>query len=320
MFYLTAYSSFSIVLLNTEERKLNGSGTESEEKEIPAKRRELRRVKCQGERRRVLEKRRGLRLNLDLIRKGGLTLVGRGNSVDVWTQPWIPWLDYGDFMDLLNHVKPSDLETTIHIFWDCPCARALWFNNPFPICFGEGSGNSVKGRLERILSTLPRDLTDRFLSYTGCLFEGIWKARNEYLFKGGLVNIEVVRSSILRRYSEYLVFVNAEVEIGHSVPSDVPRRLTGQKGYKSFASASHAKVLIKALNERKCPPMWTLKPLAMEVLNLCKMFNDCKFYFISRKDNVDCDALARWARGNSHCNGYINREGSPIVIPNYLLQ
>ncbi|KAF4358335.1 hypothetical protein F8388_014605 [Cannabis sativa] len=242
-----------------------------------------------------------------------------------------------------------EVESAVHVFWYCHCARALWFSSPFPICVEVGGGNSVKERLDWMLARLLREQSDSFLSFAGCM--------NEYLFKGGLVDITQVRNSILRRYSESLALMEANATIGRRTPTGLAGRticnstdvfcvsdaywkegtaglavgmldrrnnktmassaaeaellaiqwamqLAGQRGFIAFANASDAKVLIDALKEKICPPMWILKPLALEVLNRQYGF----------------DALAKWAREKSHCNGYFNREGSPIVIPNYLQQ
>ncbi|KAF4347137.1 hypothetical protein G4B88_026984 [Cannabis sativa] len=402
---------------------------------------------------------RGILNTRDIICKGSMTLVGKGDSVDIWKQPWIPWLSYEDFTDLMNRVQPRfpfistladvsnpdgswnmDLvqdmfgemlgtrignitrlpfrtndtivwkeasdgrftvkrgyeanlgdspcddgklwkkvwgkeihfrhsvmiwrvimgciptgdrlsfitekncplcdgacESAFHIFWECHCARALWFSSPFPICCENGSAISVKEWLVWALERIPMELNDQFLWFTGCLFEGIWKARNDLLFKGKLVDIATVRESILRRYNEYLLLATTKeiTEIkrvairpavrngsGWDNATDVfcmtdaswkdgragiavgllDRRLgktfwfakflqsfspaeaellaikwamelAAEREFQSFAGASDAKVLIEALVARQCPPLWKLKPLALEVLNLKRLGN-----------------------------------------------
>ncbi|KAF4388487.1 hypothetical protein F8388_012464 [Cannabis sativa] len=252
---------------------------------------------------------KGILHTRDVIRKGCMTLVGRGDSVDIWKQPWIPWLEYMEFIELLNQVRPrfpnfktvedltnengswniellkemfgeslgqrigeikrlppdqkdtlvwkdaadgtftvkrgyfamlqvimgcvptrdklgfvgdqscpicdDSLETAFHLFWECPCARALWFSGPFPMCFGEGNGDSPKGRLSWILSSMPPDLVTQIITFIGCLFEGIWNARNEFLIKGKSVDIEGVRCFILKRYTESLLTANEDCDWVH---------------------------------------------------------------------------------------------------------
>uniref|UniRef100_A0A803QPG7 Reverse transcriptase domain-containing protein n=1 Tax=Cannabis sativa TaxID=3483 RepID=A0A803QPG7_CANSA len=398
---------------------------------------------------------RGILNTRDIICNGSITLVGKGDSVDIWKQPWIPWLSYEEFTDLMNRVQPrfpsissladmsnpdgswnmellkdmfgdmlgtrigniarlpfgtndtivwkeagdgrftvkrgyeatlgdSSIEDAIHIFWECHCARALWFSSPFPICCEVGSAISVKEWLGWALERIPNELNDQFLCFTGCLIEGIWKARNEFLFKGKLVDIATVRESILRRYNEYRLLATtkeitetkrvtvrpavrngsgwgnstdvfcmtdaswkdgrAGIAVGlldrrqgktfwfakflqSSSPAEEEllaikwaMELAAGRGFQSFAGASDAKVLIDALEARQCPPLWKLKPLALEVLNLCNSFNLCNFFYVKRIDNSACDAVARWARNNVDCNGCLCREGSPFVIPNYIFQ
>uniref|UniRef100_A0A803QD31 Reverse transcriptase domain-containing protein n=1 Tax=Cannabis sativa TaxID=3483 RepID=A0A803QD31_CANSA len=75
--------------------------------------------------------------------------------------------------DKLCPVCEANLETTVHIFWECHCARALWFSGPLVA-----------------------------MGFAGCLFDGVWKARNELLYKSKVINIDEVWNSILRKYSE----------------------------------------------------------------------------------------------------------------------
>uniref|UniRef100_A0A803PHZ0 Reverse transcriptase domain-containing protein n=1 Tax=Cannabis sativa TaxID=3483 RepID=A0A803PHZ0_CANSA len=249
---------------------------------------------------------KGILGSADIIRKGAMTLVGRGDTIDIWKQPWIPWLDYCDFLNLMNQVRPrfpnlrsiADItldngnwnmtllkemfgdsvgdrigriarlpldnrdvvvwkeandgmftvkrgfeasqgngqrvesklwkkiwsssvhfrhsimlwrvildclptrerlvflqdktwsmcgeatKSNTHIFWDCPCARALWFSSPFSILGGIDLIGQF--RHDRVVTDVKPESehSASFLSFVGCLFKGIWKARNELLFKG----------------------------------------------------------------------------------------------------------------------------------------
>uniref|UniRef100_A0A803PI13 Reverse transcriptase zinc-binding domain-containing protein n=1 Tax=Cannabis sativa TaxID=3483 RepID=A0A803PI13_CANSA len=289
---------------------------------------------------------KGILGSADIIRKGAMTLVGRGDTIDIWKQPWIPWLDYCDFLNLMNQVRPrfpnlrsiADItldngnwnmtllkemfgdsvgdrigriarlpldnrdvvvwkeandgmftvkrgfeasqgngqrvesklwkkiwsssvhfrhsimlwrvildclptrerlvflqdktwsmcgeatKSNTHIFWDCPCARALWFSSPFSIRGGIGFDWSIQDRLEWLLDRNPSEHSASFLSFVGCLFKGIWKARNELLFKGGVVNIQQIRNSIMRRYSESFLSMEADAALDATTPGVVSRQ------------------------------------------------------------------------------------------------
>uniref|UniRef100_A0A803QN16 RNase H type-1 domain-containing protein n=1 Tax=Cannabis sativa TaxID=3483 RepID=A0A803QN16_CANSA len=311
---------------------------------------------------------KGVLKSRDTLCQNGMSIVGRGDSIDIWRQPWIPWLEYNDFLaiskqarrrfphlksvvdisnedgtwnsDILSQVFGESLggriksiarlpnsevdilvwkggADALHIFWECHCARALWFGSPFSWAMGSvpGSANTVKGRIEWMLSSLPSDLTSHYLKFTGCLFDEVWKARNEVLFKSKLIIITEIRCSIMRRFSEAIVEVEADGQVckiqdtrraGGKIDaatevlcvSDASwkdgeaglavgllhirenrvlwfvrkdkaesaaeaemmailwgMQLAAAKEFKSIAIASDAMVLIKALHEKRCPPL-----------------------------------------------------------------
>ncbi|KAF4390574.1 hypothetical protein F8388_006071 [Cannabis sativa] len=281
----------------------------------------------------------------EVICNEGMTMVGSGDSVDIWNQPWIPWLNFDEFRCLMDRVKPrfpgvntiadislqngkwntdlikdmfgdelgeriakinrlpvahtdmlvwkeatdgkfsvkkayeatqesvpdgdiklwkkvwnsklhyrhsfiiwraisgclptrdrlgfvrdkscllcgEEVETAVHVLWDCNCARALWFCSPFAINGAVGGGDSVKGRVNWLLDRIPNDQTNELLSFMGCLFQGLWKNRNCNLVKGCLPNILQLRESIQRRYLEALDMLRRE-EVGVRLIPSVKNR------------------------------------------------------------------------------------------------
>ncbi|KAF4401951.1 hypothetical protein G4B88_017463 [Cannabis sativa] len=109
-------------------------------------------------------------------------------------------------------------ETALHIFWECHCARAIWFSSPFA-CFGRNTMTmtTVKDMLQGMLTCLPNELKGNFLNFLGSLIEGVWRARNELIFKGKRINIEAVRCAILRKYNDCLMVGEADSTIGMSI-------------------------------------------------------------------------------------------------------
>ncbi|KAF4347561.1 hypothetical protein G4B88_009756 [Cannabis sativa] len=195
-----------------------------------------------------------------LLKKVWSKNVHYRHSVMIWraVMGCVPTRDRLEFVgDKSCRLCDGAIESALHIFWECHCARALWFSSPFPISYGTGNG--------------------------------IWKARNECLFRGGLVGIALIRSSIMRRYYEYLMLEDADDIAQRKNVLRSPAAADGrvlcnstdvfcmtdaswkeaeaeimaikwalelaeQKGFQSFAGASDAKVLINALNVRQCPP------------------------------------------------------------------
>uniref|UniRef100_A0A803P7F3 Reverse transcriptase zinc-binding domain-containing protein n=1 Tax=Cannabis sativa TaxID=3483 RepID=A0A803P7F3_CANSA len=48
---------------------------------------------------------KGILYAREILRKGSITLVGSGPNVDIWKQPWIPWLNYAEFLSLMREVR-----------------------------------------------------------------------------------------------------------------------------------------------------------------------------------------------------------------------
>uniref|UniRef100_A0A803P5A3 RNase H type-1 domain-containing protein n=1 Tax=Cannabis sativa TaxID=3483 RepID=A0A803P5A3_CANSA len=42
----------------------------------------------------------------NIILKGSLALPAGGESIDIWSQPWIPWLEFMDFKNLMDSFRP----------------------------------------------------------------------------------------------------------------------------------------------------------------------------------------------------------------------
>ncbi|KAF4365036.1 hypothetical protein F8388_001784 [Cannabis sativa] len=48
---------------------------------------------------------KGILHSRSILRNGSLSLAGRGDFIDIWEQPWIPWLEYEEFMALMRNVR-----------------------------------------------------------------------------------------------------------------------------------------------------------------------------------------------------------------------
>uniref|UniRef100_A0A803P2Z9 Uncharacterized protein n=1 Tax=Cannabis sativa TaxID=3483 RepID=A0A803P2Z9_CANSA len=183
---------------------------------------------------------KGILESRGIIQLGGLAILGRGDSIDIWNQPWIPWLNYNEFYDLLQRIKSSNphlktvadlsvqdncwnldllqqlfgrdlgarigliprLPTSVEdtMVWKKSTDRAFTVKRAHQIDVRED--DIFKDIILGLVSCIPTDLKCKFLEFTGCLFDGIWSAGNESLFKGKAVDIHNTRSNILRRFQE----------------------------------------------------------------------------------------------------------------------
>ncbi|KAF4354875.1 hypothetical protein G4B88_010154 [Cannabis sativa] len=319
-----------------------------------------------------------------------MVLASSGKTIDIWKQPWIPWLSYVEFQNLMEsirhrayleslnlnageksliwkliwnprihfriyillwwtlscclptrdklcfltdqscHLCGAEKESTLHLFWDCPFARILWFSGPFAI----GSSLDQASELSKILLHLADSLPS-----------------NDLFFKGCIVNALNTRTNLLLRFSE---FVNAStdatkqydgkarlgigcfdctlsswsqfskpVRANSAMEGDIHAILralqicTSLKS-KSIAIASDAQIVVNAFSKKLFPPCWEAKALVEDIRMLSSHFNVCNFAFIKREDNLATNNAAKMARINGPCNALDNRERSPIVIPSYL--
>ncbi|XP_060959119.1 uncharacterized protein LOC133030399 [Cannabis sativa] len=286
------------------------------------------------------------------VKRGYEASQAHGPSIDskLWKKVWSPRLHFRHSMMLWRVISDclptkerlvfvrdkicsmcgEETESDTHLFWDCHCAWALWFGSPFSSRGGVGNGNSIKERLVRLLESIPRQHTASFLSFVRCLFEGIWKARNELLFKGGVVDILQIRDSIMRRHSKALRAMKEDSDIGVTTPTGViGKTVCNTADIFSVSDASwkedKAGLAVGLLDRQNNKTEWFTKQVSASSTAEAKLLAiQWAMQLVRekgfRRDNLACDALAKWARENSQCNGYILREGSPIVIPNFLLQ
>uniref|UniRef100_A0A803P3L4 Reverse transcriptase domain-containing protein n=1 Tax=Cannabis sativa TaxID=3483 RepID=A0A803P3L4_CANSA len=384
----------------------------------------------------------GILNSKNILRMGSHTLVGKGDTIDIWEQPLIPWLDYEDFKALMNNIRlhhplltsVADLinydgewnyNLVLQIFgndlgkkicsirrlpdnhqdtlvwkpstdgcfsvkaahniiakshgqsWNPTLWRSVWKKDihprhsimvwrvvmgclptkdklPFvsdkncPLC--DSCSECITHLfwdcpVSATIHCIPPDLKSNFFTFLGCLFESVWKARNESIFRGQIPKIDHIRRSFLCRYEEAIT--DGQAGIGVILLDQASNnwkwfakftyaasaaeakmlailwalQLGEERHFDSIAIMSDALLLVNALQKRQCPPLWEVKPLALSVIKLSFKFNVCLFHYIPRLENSTADFIAKKARTDvGYSVGHCIREGSPIVMSNFLLQ
>uniref|UniRef100_A0A803Q2A2 RNase H type-1 domain-containing protein n=1 Tax=Cannabis sativa TaxID=3483 RepID=A0A803Q2A2_CANSA len=153
-----------------------------------------------------------------------------------------------------------------------------------------------------------RELTAQFFIFLGYLFESVWKARNEAIFKDSWKWYAKSEKTASAPEAELMAIYWA-------------LQLDKELGHDSIVVLSDAQIMVKALEDKRFPPVWETRPLAFSVLNTCNSFSFCHFCYIPRLDNSTADFIAKKARtDDGYSVGHCIREGSPVVMPNFLLQ
>ncbi|KAF4391049.1 hypothetical protein F8388_024881 [Cannabis sativa] len=93
----------------------------------------------------------------------------------------------------------EEVETDIHLYHDCPFARCLWFPSPWGIFSSSLSNLSF----ENLFLWLSNAKNDSVLLYVACIFEQIWKCRNNLLFLGAFPDLQSSIRTIKHRASEF---------------------------------------------------------------------------------------------------------------------
>ncbi|KAM6578537.1 hypothetical protein CsatB_030374 [Cannabis sativa] len=78
------------------------------------------------------------------IAHGSCTIITSGEDIDIWWQPWIPWLGYDEFRDLMENIRSK-----------APCLRCVadlmyrrnrnWNIGYLRFLFGEDLGDRIAG-------------------------------------------------------------------------------------------------------------------------------------------------------------------------------
>ncbi|KAF4377128.1 hypothetical protein F8388_017532 [Cannabis sativa] len=150
----------------------------------------------------------------DFIRKESCWIVGNGSLIDLWSAPWIPWLDWDSYCPAFNPrcqvLKVSILSELLDDSgnFDLDVA-ARWFN-PTLIC--------------RLREVIPLD-RELFIQVAVSLCNTLWNARNSCFHEGTVVSPEVILCKTLSDVQEWRVARSKlpPVVVGSTPNSIVPR-------------------------------------------------------------------------------------------------
>uniref|UniRef100_A0A803NZ18 Reverse transcriptase domain-containing protein n=2 Tax=Cannabis sativa TaxID=3483 RepID=A0A803NZ18_CANSA len=93
----------------------------------------------------------------------------------------------------------SSEETTLHLFFKCQVVRSLWFRSGWGLRSDRLNWNSLKDCGDWWCSLTE----DNLIVFAACVWDSLWKWRNEVIHKGRTCNVEEIYGDCMRRYSEF---------------------------------------------------------------------------------------------------------------------
>ncbi|XP_075640398.1 uncharacterized protein LOC142612167 [Castanea sativa] len=168
-------------------------------------------------------------------------------------------LRYDANADTSCHLCNTGQESTIHLFINCPLARALWFNSQWGIRidnWGIRIDNvelSTPAQFNHFLLNPPfQETREDLLLFGALLCDLIWRLRNEALFEGRVASYEDLRVKIIRLFAKHRKARPSPQIRGSRVPAKQlkPRNGSLKINVDAAAGAHHSVVAVIARDWR----------------------------------------------------------------------
>uniref|UniRef100_A0A803PQY2 Reverse transcriptase zinc-binding domain-containing protein n=1 Tax=Cannabis sativa TaxID=3483 RepID=A0A803PQY2_CANSA len=105
----------------------------------------------------------------------------------------------------------AKVESSFHLFWECPLEKALRFSGPFLVVPHDLSDLDLINIVLKLHEGLSQDESWKLFTFIGCLFTSIWETRNSLLFRNIKPDILQLRKMIMLRYQMF-VSIRATVD------------------------------------------------------------------------------------------------------------
>ena len=104
---------------------------------------------------------------------------------------------FNPLLDPLYSLCSVGMESAIHLFWDCPLARSLWFGSSLGIKTDIMPITSIVELLDMLLAPLVAfrldcDVKERWTLDRALILDQIWRLRNGAIFEGKVKDMDKV--------------------------------------------------------------------------------------------------------------------------------
>uniref|UniRef100_A0A803NVI6 Autophagy-related protein n=1 Tax=Cannabis sativa TaxID=3483 RepID=A0A803NVI6_CANSA len=130
-------------------------------------------------------------------------------------------------------------ESTVHLFWKCSFAKAIWFGSRLALKIDGIPIDNVSNTLVYLINNFDSFERKELLSYCGCILEEIWQQRNSFCFQSHKVDTKAALCKIERKAME--------LRISSSLVQD--DSVNGNKDQSDIRSDKQHRAIIPRLNE-----------------------------------------------------------------------
>ncbi|KAM6546226.1 hypothetical protein CsatB_026962 [Cannabis sativa] len=114
-------------------------------------------------------------------------------------------------------------ENCLHLFKNCGFAKMLWFSGKIPLLVDKIPGENVIQFTENMVTSLENSNYDRkeILTYMGCVWEQIWRSRNDLCRRGIRANLDMMKRNIEMAFQSYSTYSGKDALV--DIFSDPPK-------------------------------------------------------------------------------------------------
>ena len=161
-------------------------------------------------------------------------------------------LRYDASADTICHLCNTGQESTIHLFINCPLARALWFSSQWGIRIDNCKLSTPAHFIHFLLNPPFQETREDLLLFGALLCDLIWRLRNEALFEGRVASYEDLRAQIVRLFAEHCKVRSSPQIRGNSVQAKWLKRGNGsfKLNVDAAVGAHHSTVAVIARDWR----------------------------------------------------------------------
>uniref|UniRef100_A0A803NLL5 RNase H type-1 domain-containing protein n=1 Tax=Cannabis sativa TaxID=3483 RepID=A0A803NLL5_CANSA len=240
-------------------------------------------------------------LQKNIVAKGSCSLMSSGRSVDLWNQPWIPWMQFGEFRELMSNLHSQFPSFSKKWSLVSTSLRSVPWSEQFGSLFLYPAIRSrLKGKIEDskdILFRVQKKHCEFSLTHqeTHSLVQINWKDLlpsnldfpRVYMITDASwdSNISGLAVLLINRINAKWEVKSCKKDAFSAMEAETKAILMAllwakEEGIEDITIFSDAQLVVNAFNSSLCPPDWRFKDVSLRILELFKSFSSCRLIYM----------------------------------------